>query len=388
VTVDPLVQRTLPPTWVSDAGLAGFVLAGAWITPGASGPVNPELETLLVNAVAAGFVPLRRRRFAVALVGVCVATLVSAGLGDFNPGVVLAVATLAYSGAARLERRRAGALTLTLAVAVTFVSVPAWGWSLQVPMLVAAAGALGDAARSRREYLQAMTERVLRAEATRDSEARRRVAEDRLSIARDLHDVVAHQIAVINLHASAASAALRDRPDDADRSLQTIRTASRTVLSEIGDLLATLRDPSSPHLPAVGFDDIGRVLDTFAEHGLDVTRRVVGVPRPLPSTVGVTALRVVQETLTNAHKHGRDQRAHLLVEYRPHDLHIAVTNPVAERGDDTAGGGHGLLGMRERVESARGTLSYGRVEPGSWQVDVVLPTRTPQSDGPGPEEHP
>ena len=111
---------------------------------------------------------------------------------------------------------------------------------------VASATAWGLATRSRRLYLEALEERAERAESTRESEARRRVAEERLTIARDLHDTVAHQVTVIHLHAAAASAAVRERPDDAEEALVTIRGAARTVLKEIADLLTALRSSGDP----------------------------------------------------------------------------------------------------------------------------------------------
>jgi signal transduction histidine kinase len=125
-------------------------------------------------------------------------------------------------------------------------------------LVVVLGGVLGDAIRTQRAHLDALTDRAERAERTREALARQRVAEDRLSTARDLHDVVAHQIAVINLHAGVASSALRTRPDSAEASLALIRTASRTVLTEIGDLLAALRDPDAVDAGLPGFARHGR----------------------------------------------------------------------------------------------------------------------------------
>jgi signal transduction histidine kinase len=255
-------------------------------------------------------------------------------------------------------------------------------------LVVVLGGVLGDAIRTQRAHLDALTDRAERAERTREALARQRVAEDRLSTARDLHDVVAHQIAVINLHAGVASSALRTRPDDAEASLTLIRTASRTVLTEIGDLLAALRDPDAVDAGLPGLALLDDVLRDLAAHGMDVTVRTVPGPDhaapELPAAVDAVALRVVQEALTNAHKHGTGRRAHLLVEHLPRSVRITVTNPVGLAGGSDAGPGtgYGLLGTAERVGSVRGTLRHGLDGLGSWVLVAELPT-APRGTGPG-----
>jgi signal transduction histidine kinase len=233
--------------------------------------------------------------------------------------------------------------------------------------LVAFAAAGGVARYNGRAFIQSITERARRAEETRESEAERRVAEERLAIARDLHDVMAHQIAVINLHAASASQALRTRPDDAERSLATVRQAARTVLGEIGALLTVLRsstgDQASELAPTPGLSRLPELIDEFARAGLVVEQRTLGEPIELGSVREIVAYRVVQEGLTNAHKHGADGTALLQFDYDRAGLEITVTNVTRTQRDDriVVSVGHGLIGARERVASVGGRLetSFG-----------------------------
>jgi signal transduction histidine kinase len=383
--------RWLPP-WV------GHVVAVLAVLAASTLPVREDMspqwraDDAAMALVSAALLLLRRRLPAVTVAATVCVVWVSVPLQLFSPGVAMAVAIAVFTACRRLPRRRALWLTLLTAVLVaTAVAVAERNGTMQFLLLVLLFGALGDLVRVHGEQLRAITERAERAEATREALAHQRVAEDRLAIARDLHDAVAHQIAVINLHAGVAGSALRERPDDAEHSLAVIRQASRTVLTQIGDLLATLRDPGSPGTgPAgagpAGLAQLDDVLRQFRGHGLDVTVRRLGAVRELPAAVDVVALRVIQEALTNAHKHGAEHRAHVVLEYLPERLHASVTNPVpapAGTGAASPGAGNGLVGARERVESVRGTLSHGRTGLSSWELDVDLP-----APAPAPGRHP
>ena len=202
------------------------------------------LVTALVPAAA---MPFRRRLPLVVLTLSLMCATVLALTGVMSPSALIATAISAYAVVDR-RGRLVGIIAVTAAtVLVFFVSaIPLGGdlldaRALQFVFIIALAGALGDAARSRREFVRAMTERAERAEQGRDTEARRRVAEERVRIARDLHDVVAHQISVISLNAGVASSALEVRPERAREALTTIRRSSRTVFADIGGLMALLR---------------------------------------------------------------------------------------------------------------------------------------------------
>ena len=369
-------HTTAPPPAVTDVLVSLAVLVGgnAPTTRGAELEWRPDVAVL--NVVVVGVLLARRRYPRVVLAAVTVLLVAGAPLGLFNSGTVLALAVATFTFSVATERRTSLVVTLTLAGATYALALGQSEGAPQFPLMVCLAGAVGDAIRTQRAVMAAATERADRAERTREAVARQRVAEERLSIARDLHDVVGHQIAVINLHAGVAAGALADRPETADASLAVIRQASRTVLAEISDLLATLRDPSAT--TPLGLEHLDDVVRAVSADGLVVSVRTEGEPAPVSSAVDVVALRVVQEALTNAHKHGVGHRAHVLLTHAPDELSITVTNQFApeEAGPGTR---YGLIGTAERVESVRGRLTSGPTSPSTWTVHAVLPT-TPHED--------
>jgi signal transduction histidine kinase len=386
--LDPLHPRVSP--WIGDIIAAVFIVASAYVPfPGTEFRPADPLALALVLAPAL-ILPLRRR-WPLPVLAACVAIFaLSAFLGTLWPGVVLSIA-IAMFGVANRSSRRATLITalVTVPVVVLISVLAAIGSVYDLPVFavaitVAFAAAAGDAARSGREYIVAITERAERAEETRESEARRRVSEERLRIARDLHDAVAHQIAVISLNAGVASSAIPSRPDDAEQAVRTIRSAARTVLGEIGALLEVLRTDGEDHAaeiaPQPGLDRIGELIAQFEDAGLAVTVRTEGDPSIAGEATGIVAYRVIQEALTNAHKHGAESRAHVLVRADDDMLHIVVTNPMLPGGsrdardslDDAVGSGLGLIGVRERVAAVRGVVETGPTSKG-WRVAASLP---------------
>lgn len=338
---------------------------------------------LALALLPAAVMPLRRRwpRAALGLSLAC--NVAIAFTGVLSPGALLAVAITAFSVAER-RRRAVGIPYVAAAVLVVFAvnAVPMGGElfdsrALQFVMFIVLAGALGDAARSRREYITAVTERAERAEQGRDQEARRRVAEERVRIARDLHDLVAHQISVISLSAGVASSSLEARPERAREALTTIRSASRTVLADIGALMTLLRaedaDEQRGLHPQAGLADLDDLISRFAEVGLRVElhREPGGVA--LSPAADLLAYLAVQEGLTNAHKHGAGGRA--VVDIRSVDgaVLLTVTNPLQEDDAQAATGGHGLRGLRERVAAVRGRVETLRAG-GEFRLVMSVPT--------------
>jgi signal transduction histidine kinase len=249
--------------------------------------------------------------------------------------------------------------------------------ALQFVLFILLAGALGDAARSRREFMEAMTERAERAEQSRDDEARRRVTEERVRIARDLHDVVAHQISVISLNAGVASSALESRPERAREALTTIRSASRTVLADIGGLMSLLRSDDAGDAPDLhpqhGLADLEALVERFEDAGLRVQlHRAVDSVSLSPASDHVAYL-VVQEGLTNAHKHGADGTVAVTVGVVDDALALTVTNAVEAGAVTSSPSGHGLRGLRERVAAVRGEVSVDRSD-GEFVLAVRIPT--------------
>jgi signal transduction histidine kinase len=237
--------------------------------------------------------------------------------------------------------------------------------------------AIGDAVRSRRAYIAAIEERAHRAERTREEEATRRVMEERLRIARELHDVLAHHIALINVQAGVASLVLVDKPDQARESLSHIRKAGRAALDELRTTVGLLRQPDSldelSTEPAPGLDRLPDLIASFTASGLSVDPWIEGEAQDLPATIDLTAYRIVQEALTNVSKHAGDATASVRLTFAPSDLRIEVTDTGTGQNLAAPGTGHGLLGMRERALSVGGTFSAGPGRHGGFRVLAKLP---------------
>lgn len=242
-----------------------------------------------------------------------------------------------------------------------------------------AAAAAGDAVRNRRAYVRAIEDRARRAEEATETEARRRVAEERLRIARELHDVVAHQMAVINVQAGVAAHLLDRDPDGARRALTVVRDAGRTVLDEIGGLLDVLRngdEQGAETSPLPGVRDLDALLRSFQDAGLEVRTSVQGELDTLSPALQLTVHRIVEEALTNAHKHGTGE-ASLTIDAGRERVEVRVENGIAAPATTAATGrGHGTTGMRERVAAAHGELTAGPDAAGRWLVRAVLPRTT------------
>lgn len=344
-----------------------------------AGTLGPE--DYLSGAIAVALIAFRRRWplpvYAAATLAGAAFNLHSAPAGPMLAASVI----ITYTVAARTNRRTAvlAALVTVITVYVSVVIGAGRGWTDPLNATIVAwgvaAAAVGDAVRSRHRHLRAVERRAQQAEHGREEEARRRVIEERLRIARDLHDVVAHHIAVINVQVGVASHLLRDRPDEADAALAHVRKAARTVLSELSTVLDVLRseDATAGTEPPPGLSRLPRLLESLAAAGLTVDFRAEGEARPLPSAVDLAAYRIVQESLTNAHKHGSAPAAVLRLGYRPGGLAIRVEN-AAEPAPAYAGGtGHGLVGLRERVTSIGGTVRAAHGDDRRFTVDAFLP---------------
>lgn len=249
-------------------------------------------------------------------------------------------------------------------------------------ILILLATAAGTAIRDRRANVAALVERADRAERTRESEGARRVAEERLRIARDLHDSLAHHMAVVNVQTGVAQHLLRLDLDAAGAALGHARAAAGQVLDELGTVLGVLRNETDSEStePAPSLTGLVGLLTPLRASGMELRATDVGAPRPLPPAVDQAAYRVVQEALTNAAKHAPGSQVRLTVEYRSDAVSVEVVsgatvsggNPVTSVDPDTTG--FGLVGMRERCAAVDGRLSAGPVPGGGFRVFAVLPT--------------
>jgi signal transduction histidine kinase len=236
---------------------------------------------------------------------------------------------------------------------------------------------LGDMMRWRRGFYAALEERAARLERERDAQAQIAAAAERARIARELHDVVAHNVSVMVVQADGASYALDADPERARQALGAIAATGRQALAEMRSLLGVLRsagDITAELEPQPGIEQLTGLLEQARASGLLVSFTVEGVPRPLPPSAALTAYRVVQESLTNARKHGGPTvTAAVTLRFCEDGVAVTVTDDGKGTADPADGLGHGLIGMRERVELFGGTVSAGPRPGGGYRVAATLP---------------
>ncbi|MFE5027428.1 sensor histidine kinase [Streptomyces sp. NPDC056656] len=239
--------------------------------------------------------------------------------------------------------------------------------------------AWGSARQSRRAYLESLYMRAELAERTREEEARRRVEEERVRIARELHDVVAHHLALANAQAGTAAHLVRRKPEQAERLITDLAGTTASALRELKATVGLLRRPDEqgmPTDPAPGLARLPELIDEHAAMGLAVTVSTEGEERALAPGVDLTAYRIVQEALTNVGKHAATGTARVTLSYAGHLLTITVSDDGAGQitpPDGEAPGGYGLIGMRERAQSAGGHFTAGRRPDGGFTVTAELP---------------
>lgn len=326
----------------------------------------------LAAAMAVGLV-LARRRWPLPTLAVAVVVTVVVSAVTEEPSVLMpATLIVLYSVVTEVEwpiALAAGAAVMVAfsAVALIFLEPGRLAGGLLASIAWPAfATTAGSAIRASRENLAGAQERARRAEATREVEARRRVAEERLRIARDVHDLVAHHLAVVNVQSGVAAHVLEADPPAARNALETVRTSASTAVTELGELLGVLREPDGtggaergPVEPTPDLAAIDDLIASFGASGLTIEHRVSGAPLTLAPSVQVAAYRVVQEALTNANKHG-DGSALVAQRFADEAMEIEVRNRIGDGPIFAAGAegsGYGLIGMGERVDAAGGELS-------------------------------
>ena len=327
-----------------------------------------------------------RRRFAFAAPA---AMWVLAALLSFVEGrLVVAVASLYVAGMAAsfllgnvadTARARLGlAVVLGAAALVVYNSPnPAAGDFLFVPGFMAIAWFAGFALRERSGQAEAAQQRATEAEREREESARRAVFEERVRIARELHDVVAHHVSMMGVQAGAARMVVDRDPGKAKEALAAIETSSRQAVDELHRLLGFLRQAGETDdlAPNPGMSQLPGLVAGMRRSDLAVEVDVEGEERPLPPTVDVSAYRIVQEALTNTLKHGGASRADVRLRYGPGELELEIVDDGRGAGDPSqTGGGLGLIGMRERAALHGGQLTAGPVSGGGFAVRVRLPT--------------
>ncbi|PRY23397.1 signal transduction histidine kinase [Pseudosporangium ferrugineum] len=359
----------------------------------------PAVAAYLVAGVSGGVLAMRRRAPLAVVVVAAGAGVLAQPAGLFLSPLVAAPAVVAvhhYALTERVERRAVGvvlAVSAALLVASAFSSLAQLSWQDASRMgLVAAfplvAGMLGRSVRNRRAYLAAVEDRARRAEESRDSEARRRVAGERLRIARELHDLVAHQITLANAQAAVAAHLFDVRPEQARTSLGQLVETTGQALDELRAAVGLLRqsgDTAALADPAPGLSQLPALLDSFRGAGLEVSVRQEGTARPLPPGADLTAYRIVQEALTNVTKHAGAGEARVGLTWERDRVTITIEDDGkgARTAPDHAPG-YGLIGMRERAAAAGGTLSAGRRAEGGFLVRARLPLAPGRAGGGAP----
>ncbi|MFD7461143.1 MULTISPECIES: sensor histidine kinase [unclassified Streptomyces] len=366
--------------WRSTALLTVFVLLGSNFAAHAQEGERAALDLFarVLLFVAAGQLLWRYRRPRVVLFGTAATVAVYLGAGYPYGPVLLTVAVACFSAVVTGHRRAAWAALGTLWAARVLVAhwlyrwlppsgddAASWGQEIVVATWVVAVVALSELARARRE--QWARERAERAQA-----ARRRADEERLRIARELHDVLAHSISVINVQAGVGLALLDSDPEQARTALTTIKAASKEALGEVRQVLDTLRAPGdAPRAPAPGLERLPELVEAAADAGLTV--RVEGTAPRLPPGTDLAAFRIVQEALTNVVRHSGSRHARVRLATDGDALRLSVDDDGPATGADAGGSGNGLAGMRERAAALGGTIEAGPRPDGGFRVVAVLP---------------
>lgn len=365
---------------VVDAGIAAGVAVALLLMAGIATEDDATPPDLVAYALAAlvGVVLMWRRRFPT---GVAVASLL----------LIFAYHSLGYPAIG----------SLPLAFALLNASYQAATWAASGVAAVAVAGSFGwflvgearplaetfnllvrdigvmaaviltgAVLRSRRLLAEESQERIRLARVDEEAQAERRRADERMAIAREIHDVVAHTVALIGVQARVAADSFHDAPEEAEKALRVISQSSREATSELQATVDVLRRGDHSPTPAPTLDQLDELVDSVSSSGLDVQLNVTGEERRLSGLVQLVAYRVIQEALTNVVKHASATNARVDVDFGSHELRVAVS-------DNGAGGGptdgHGIAGMRERLEMAGGKISVGPSTDGGFVVSASLP---------------
>jgi len=364
-----------------------FAITNSTLTNGNVNHYGHHSAGLLVLVAFVDCAPLAlRTRFPLSAWALCTAALVGTSLvippGSLGgPDIPLAGAFVyslcLYAVTVRCRPRIIVAAALVTVAGATFIdpgSMPQVVFLIAVPILV------GVVVRVRRSG-----ERQLEEQERRHS-GERALLEERQRIARELHDVVAHHMSVIAIQAEAAPYKTADPPPELVESFGEIRASALAGLAELRRVLGVLRTGGQDTTPQPGLADLDALLDSARSGGVSVTVTCSGNPVALSEGVDLSAYRIVQEALSNAMRHAPGSHVQVDMAYRGDGLALEVRNDVGSRtapvlvgsGDHAVGGGHGIIGMRERAAMLGGSLDAGPTEDGGFQVSAVLPVSSPE----------
>ena len=340
-------------------------------------PEHGDLDVLGILLLAAGPAALLlRRRHPVAVLGFVLATTLGYLLLDYPRGPIFLALIVAFVSAVMSGHRVAAAISLVvgyfsflwLPYLLGVEEAPGWAAALGLGAWLLVLLTVAEVARGRREQ-------AIESARAHGEEARRRASEERLQIARELHDVLAHNISLINVQAGVALHLIDERPEQARTALAAIKDASNEALSELRSVLDVLRrgyeDP--PRSPTSGLARIDDLVARTQAAGLAVSKRVEGVPRQLPAEVDLAAFRIVQEALTNVTRHAGGASATVRVGFEANALAIQVDDDGRGMPATLSGGGRGIRGMSERAAALGGEVKAGPRSGGGFSVVARLP---------------
>jgi len=314
-------------------------------------PLQPTLADAGILVLLCTLAERQPRRVSLPGLAACVA-LFALAVARWNPG----------------PERGQYLLQFVLIVGLCLVLAPVSAW------------VLGESMARRRLYLAALEERAVRAEAERDARARAAAADERVRIARELHDVIAHNLSVMVAQADGGRYVFDAEPEKSRQALAQVGATGRQALSEMSQLLGVLRaGPAGPAFaPSPGLADIPRLVAQARAAGMRVTHTVEGLAPPLTGGLSIAVYRIVQEALTNVRKHaGPGAVTEVRLRYRPGELLVLIADDGRGAPSGTASTGHGLGGMRERAALHGGTVRTGPRRGGGFEVAARLPIPGP-----------
>jgi signal transduction histidine kinase len=365
----PLVLLAVQLTWAATDNGMWHLFSG----PRSLGPVDWALLAVGPVALAA------RRRQPVLVLGVTFA----ATLGPSGTGLTQLSFLVAFFVAATAGERYPAWLTLALSfVWVIWLAPLAYGYKVPPANDALALAGWMLAVVIAAEATRFRAERTAATRAGRQLDQRRQQSEERLRIARDLHDVIGHNISLINVQASMGLDLMDSQPERARAALSAIKSASKEALEELRTMLTPLRggDDVAPRSPAPGLDSLPELIELTRAAGLTVEFKVTGTAPPLPAAVELAAYRIIQESLTNVARHAGRVRVTVRVTYEHANVHVQIDDDGTATSDGPAaiGTGSGITGMRERAAGLGGYLSAGFRPGGGFRVSASLPVRPSQ----------
>jgi signal transduction histidine kinase len=365
-----------------DAVVAVVAIAVSWAILSAdsidwpAGSRDPDGLAYALVVVVNAPIAFRRRALGAALALALGAELVYAAR-QYPPFLAQAVPLIVYLAATRLDDRRSR-VVLIVAAAASWIgtTLAAGATDPQSVLIIAGVWFLGHYVRTRRLLVAELEQRAVDLEREREERAGRAVAEERLRIARELHDVLAHTMSVVAVQAGTGRLVGTNHPGEAIKALTAVEETARSAMNEMRQILTVLRadgDTGASVTPTPGLDDLAALVAQVAEAGVAVDVRVEGKPRPVPTGVGLAAYRIAQEALTNVIKHAGPAHASVVVRYTDHDVTVEVRDDGHATAATPSTGGHGLVGMRERAAVHGGELLAGPAPDGGFRVSARLP---------------